>query len=985
MAVSHTEAQTSDFPSHPSGNKLKCVDEDEEQQLQFQDTVPFEDTFVLDSQSMEETQLLDHSDFGDETGTGMHEYEEEVVLDSEDEEVNGSRILTVKAHVLSNQKLSLHHLQCGPGGKDEGSPPLARLNYIGSQEPGGESSPANALDFVDHFVSLNDDLGGSPGIDHRKTIKEKSPPVSRTKGSQRLARMIKLESQIERAKTFEWVDPPEEHGGVYLFNKKIQSSIDFVESHQRSIVGHQKFRFVDDNICISSGGESKGRKIIQSLHKEITESEEKIENEIVNDLEEQLDTKLTGLQSEASAIGTDIVDMFDVGFNTQIAAEAMEALAYGDHLDCNSADAYQGMENTADVVSGGATKNTALLEHPSLPKSDFPKIGAINMNAKRRKRSTRTVKRRFASSQKQSQSRELDPDLAAQTTVKRSRFFSEYSSNSADANGNLCRESPKPTKNRKLERATGESNLRVLENNLSSPISAGRSLLGKGQSQGHCKNYSSVSNQTRQSKSGDKLLRTEDGPNNPGERMNNVTEDGIIKYRRKKRCLNAHPSETIRGVEGGSNESVERTNNDKKDDIITYRRKKRISAKENCPKLCVSSEGDRDINASSLILDLWSHPKGKRTRLNARGNSHRTTVFFTPFSIVDGKDSCSPCDEMPECCNDIKGKAQSLLFYCCPPQHSSNKDSDRTLPALQSGQLDSTDPTSLVDVKSQISVVLSGSEHTAPSNSTTGINVGSSKYLSHDYHRKPFKKNLPKSSLLKELIGLGIPESIMDFTWKDLRRRRNMAYVRVLFSQHLDDDIIKQQKKVIARLGLSIASCSIDATHFVADQFARTRNMLEFIALGKPVVTHLWLESCGQANCLISEKSYILRDAKKEKEIGFSMLVSLDCAKRCPLLKGRNVFITPNIKPDREMMISLVKAVQGQPVEKVQIPAAKDKKSLEDLLILSCEEDRTICLPLVEKGAAVYSSELVLNGIVIQRLEYKRHRLFTALGKRNRP
>ncbi|PQM35007.1 hypothetical protein Pyn_31769 [Prunus yedoensis var. nudiflora] len=385
MAVSHTEAQTSDFPSHPSGNKLKCVDEDEEQQPQFQDTVPFEDTFVLDSQSMEETQLLDHSDFGDETGTGMHEYEEEVVLDSEDEEVNGSRILSVKAHVLSNQKLSLHRLQCGPG-------------------TWGESSQANALDFVDHFVSLNDDLGGSPGIDHRKTIKEKSPPVSRTKGSQRLARMIKLESQIERAKTFEWVDPPEEHGGVYLFNKKIQSSIDFVDCNQRSIVGHQKFRLVDDNICISSGGQSKERKIIQSL-------------------QEQLDTKSTGLQSEASAIGTDIVDMFDVGFNTQIAAEAMEALAYGDHLDCSTADAYQGMENTADVVSGGATKNTALLEHPSLPNSDFPKIGAINMNAKRRKRSTRTVKRRFASSQKQSQSRELDPDLAAQTTVKRSRFF----------------------------------------------------------------------------------------------------------------------------------------------------------------------------------------------------------------------------------------------------------------------------------------------------------------------------------------------------------------------------------------------------------------------------------------------------------------------------------------------------------------------------------------------------------------------------------
>lgn len=61
--------------------------------------------------------------------------------------------------------------------------------------------------------------------------------------------------------------------------------------------------------------------------------------------------------------------------------------------------------------------------------------------------------------------------------------------------------------------------------------------------------------------------------------------------------------------------------------------------------------------------------------------------------------------------------------------------------------------------------------------------------------------------------------------------------------------------------------------------------MLESIALGKPVVTHLWLESCGQANCLIDEKNYILRDTKKEKEVGFSMPDSLAHANRHPLLK----------------------------------------------------------------------------------------------------
>lgn len=130
-----------------------------------------------------------------------------------------------------------------------------------------------------------------------------------------------------------------------------------------------------------------------------------------------------------------------------------------------------------------------------------------------------------------------------------------------------------------------------------------------------------------------------------------------------------------------------------------------------------------------------------------------------------------------------------------------------------------------------------------------------------------------------------------------------------------------------------------DATHFIADHFVRTRNMLEAIASGKPVVTHLWLESCGQANCFIDEKNYILRDTKKEKQFGFSMPASLACACQHPLLKvdvifvlvspdrlvtcsvfsintwilqDRKVFITPNTKPGKEIISSLVKAVNGQ-------------------------------------------------------------------------
>jgi hypothetical protein len=97
--------------------------------------------------------------------------------------------------------------------------------------------------------------------------------------------------------------------------------------------------------------------------------------------------------------------------------------------------------------------------------------------------------------------------------------------------------------------------------------------------------------------------------------------------------------------------------------------------------------------------------------------------------------------------------------------------------------------------------------------------------------------------------------------------------------------------QILARLGISIASSITDATHFIADQFVRTRNMLEAIASGKPVVTHLWLESCGQASCFIDEKNYVLRDAKKEKEFGFSMPVSLARASQHSLLKVGLLFM----------------------------------------------------------------------------------------------
>jgi mediator of DNA damage checkpoint protein 1 len=89
-----------------------------------------------------------------------------------------------------------------------------------------------------------------------------------------------------------------------------------------------------------------------------------------------------------------------------------------------------------------------------------------------------------------------------------------------------------------------------------------------------------------------------------------------------------------------------------------------------------------------------------------------------------------------------------------------------------------------------------------------------------------------------------------------------------------------------------------------------------------------------------------------------------------------------------------------QPLERVGRSIMKETKVPDDLLVISCEEDYETCAPLLERGksylhctsytifieqsgqpanvhgyplgASVFSSELVLNGIIIQKLEYER-------------
>ncbi|CAH9102860.1 unnamed protein product [Cuscuta europaea] len=348
-----------------------------------------------------------------------------------------------------------------------------------------------------------------------------------------------------------------------------------------------------------------------------------------------------------------------------------------------------------------------------------------------------------------------------------------------------------------------------------------------------------------------------------------------------------------------------------------------------------SFQNSPEVMKSKDNIGYWSHPRGKRTCKGIPHHSFRRNNHYASSSVV------SNCKSIT---NSYKG-----LSSCQYGDNSTN---------LQLAE--SYDQLSIVsDVMSsdQTLKTVSSGNHIAPY-IFNGIKKG---------------RQQSKSFLTKELTKLGYTESLPDFMPRDSRRRKGHENVKILLSKSLDKSIIERQKKIVSQLGFSITSCCSEASHFVSDKFLRTKNMLEAMAIGLPVLTHLWLESCGQANYFIDEKNFILRDDKMEKEFGFSMPVSLALSRQHPLLRGHKVFITSNVKPSKGIIQSLVNVVQGQ---EVTFESGDIITTQGEILVISSEEDYTTCAPFLKRGTAVYSSELLLNGIVTQKLNFKRYRLF---------
>ncbi|KAL0419968.1 UNVERIFIED_CONTAM: hypothetical protein Sradi_1410300 [Sesamum radiatum] len=232
----------------------------------------------------------------------------------------------------------------------------AELNYTESPEPA--ESHGKALDFVDRYLSVSD-LGSYKDVGTRQINRIRSPPPLRSKGSQSLARMVSIGCCASKSMTFDWAEKLIEKN-EYTSLRTNDSFFGFDGDKSGYLPVYQE----PDNVILQKGTIS-GLQSEEKLPENVLSTNcsnrdslnsndiEKIESNsgicIAYDsmeLDEQFDAELSRKVMEKGEQLRSAPDLLDIGMDTQMAAEAMEALIHAGPPMFDDCFAHQGSSNT---------------------------------------------------------------------------------------------------------------------------------------------------------------------------------------------------------------------------------------------------------------------------------------------------------------------------------------------------------------------------------------------------------------------------------------------------------------------------------------------------------------------------------------------------------------------------------------------------------------------------------------------------------------
>ncbi|KAI8012673.1 Mediator of DNA damage checkpoint protein 1 [Camellia lanceoleosa] len=625
----------------------------------------------------------------------------------------------------------------------------------------------------------------------------KSKPDSSAKGTQSLVKITNLKITAGE-RDFDWDDSREDEGGEF-FTKKKEAFFDNGGQRKRSVSKPRKHLDSKRNGVVD---ETRDKEDQQDIHQKVkglvnSNSGLVLRNSKRNDkttkvtktkskknLTKELDEPLNiGSSDGLEATGTDkdMTEVLNVGFDTQMAAEAMEVLCAGlDMADHDNKDIDQGTKNMFEA-SPRAKKNRAQSKENFLQeRSISSSFGVITRNSKKTKSiGNKLRKESTVSSQKQAKNvrKQCDTELVKEEMKKaKSNAEGHFATNWIEK---IDREQIEE------ERALKRNDIDVVDRCHVIASSSGYRSVKKRSLQEQLGTFTPIARRTRQ------------------RRVTNQIRDGITSCDSSERL---HLTETRQGYSTGSDAF-------------------KMVGKEKFSKL--GSNQSRELENVKLTEQKKSHQKVTDTT---------TVVGIGPLRYNKGK-------ELVESSLSIRKKAWSSA--CAGPVlRTTDRQSKGTL--FQR----SVDKGGLGDAS-------------LTCNSVDGNVIP--KRCGWGFASKQSDRN---SDADTTLAGEGAEENArFEVSPGDRCKQSGSTFTTTV---NCTTPINAASPICLGRFGASVASSISEATQFITDKFVRLRNMLEAIAFGKPVVTHLWLESCGETGCFMDERNYILRDAKRKRNLALA-------------------------------------------------------------------------------------------------------------------
>lgn len=627
----------------------------------------------------------------------------------------------------------------------------AGLSYANSQEP-GELSQARALEVVDRFLDLSF-LEDDEGFGKRVHNVEKPKAVSAAKGSRDLAKKSTLQTSIGECGIYDWDDAREDDGGGEFFLKKKELFFENEGPKLRCLTEPRKSKSVRDSVDKKEkqGTETKLGDLVYSdsglLHKagskqkSLHSGEEVPQKNLIKNLDEQLH-EVSGPELTDNGADNDISDMRNIGPDTQMAAEAMGDLCFEVHLADSNNSGDIGVYCMGKAARQNKLRNRTVHFEEHLPSPSS--VGVVTRQAKR-------IKRISTSNNVPS----FSPNQCSITKKRHDRVLGEAKQRRLAA-VNISTDHGTESLGQKSEKCYKEDQL-----DFSVPVAHRTQMSTKLNCSKVAAN--SVNDRDAMSAPASRKRTAARDKNAITMTIEKIRKVGLSRLKQSNRiCIDTPGTSDIKAV--GNNLQGERS---RQETLADTRHSERLkSSSEVATSTPINADNDHS-NHSSPCVDSVSRKISSRKIANGRSRREAAPCNSGHLNVK------STLDDAVGTTTSMKGDGKSY--------HETSAEG-----AERNGRQEAT-PRSR---KSSSACV------TPATRTTLGYDV-SPICMGDEYHKQSCRRNLSALSLMREIDNLHTGSLEPYHGVRESRKRKDITSIRVLFSQHLDEDVVKKQKKVI--------------------------------------------------------------------------------------------------------------------------------------------------------------------------------------------